>query len=483
MSGDELSPSRPRDAGMAAAGSDDIAKAAAGRGGLRAVGSFLVTVAGLLGAAWAFPESTWTWVLWLVVGAAAGSIAGRGRLAWTAWLGVVAYQVLAGFAGTASSSPFWLLWAVVTAAVMSIGFAVGTSIGWRRDPVAAARSSWRGMRPAWRRLSVGVVVVGLLAFVGYTGFAVVVGSAQAMGPSGNAAPCDTPGTRFGWDYEAINYDKADDLRLASQNPNLLKCKWQGDTAGGEVVSADGVPIAGWYIPAAGGVGPTGPTVLIVHGGNGGMANKSEVLKYAPPFHAAYNLVLLDLRGSGRSGAADSTWGLREQWDLRAMIDWLARAKNPAWIGVMGNSNGAATALAEAGGDPRVRALVLDSMHATVSAQLGNVLETEKGYPAWPTAWAIITGASLRIGADIASVDPLRTITRVGDRPVLLLHGSADHVDRPSQSAERNLHAAQEAGVAVGLEICPGADHGDVIGTCPEAWARWAVSFMDAARGG
>ncbi len=94
---------------------------------------------------------------------------------------------------------------------------------------------------------------------------------------------------------------------------------------------------------------------------------------------------------------------------------------------------------------------------------------------------MITGASLRLGADIASVDPVRTITRVGDRPVLLIHGSADIVDRPGESAERNLHAAMEAGVTVGLQVCPGAKHGKVIDTCPEAWARWAVEFMNAAQ--
>lgn len=480
MPGEELTPSGPRDAGMAAAGSDEIAQVVVGRGRLRAVGSFLVTVAGLLTTAWAFPESTWAWALWIPVGAAAGSVAGRGRLMWTAWLGVVASYALAGFAGTASPSPFWLLWAVVAAGLLSVGFAAGTCIGWRRDPAATARSAWRGMRPAWRRLSVGAVVVGFLAFSVYTGYAAVVGSAEVVNSSAASTACETPGTRFGWDYQAINYDKADDLRLASENPDMRDCSSQGATAGSEVVSADGVQIAGWYIPAASAIGPTGPTVLIVHGGK---ANKSEVLKYAPPFHESYNLVLLDLRNSGRSGAADSTWGLREQSDLRAMIDWLIQTKSPAWIGVMGNSNGAATALAEAGDDPRVRALVLDSMHAAVSAQVGNILETENGHPAWPGSWAIIAGVSLRIGADITGVDPVRTITRVGDRPVLLIHGSADLADRPSESAERNLHAALEAGVPVGLEICPGAGHGKVIDTCPEAWARWAVAFMDAARGG
>src|SRR3990172_8343971 len=38
----------------------------------------------------------------------------------------------------------------------------------------------------------------------------------------------------------------------------------GPPAGTGVVASDGVGIAGWYIPAASGSGPTGPTVVIVH---------------------------------------------------------------------------------------------------------------------------------------------------------------------------------------------------------------------------
>ncbi len=462
------------------AGSDGTARRTGPSGPGRALGAFVVTVAGLLAVGWAFPDSSRAWALWIVVGMAAGSTAGRGRLVWLAWLGVAAFYVLAGFLGIAGPGAFWAVWAVVAAVLTSVGFAVGVSIGWRRDPLATARATWRGTRSARRRLSVGAVVVGLLALVGFTGYVGVVGSSEVVDPSAPSAACETPGTRFGWDYQAINYDKADDLRLASQNPDMLHCSSQGTAAGSELVSSDGIPIAGWYIPAASGIGSAGPTVLIVHGGK---ANKSDVLKYAPPFHQAYNVVVLDLRNSGRSGAADSTWGLREQWDLRAMIDWLARTKSPGWIGVMGNSNGGATALTEAAADPRIRALVLDSLHADVSAQLGSVLETENSLPAWPGSWAIIAGASLRIGADITAVDPVRTITRVGNRPVLLIHGSADLVDRPSESAERNLHAALEAGVTVGLEVCPGGGHGTVIDTCPQEWARWAVSFMDAAQAG
>ena len=42
-----------------------------------------------------------------------------------------------------------------------------------------------------------------------------------------------------------------------------------------MVTADGVRIAGWYVPAANGIGPTGPTVVLMHGFSG---NKSGILR-------------------------------------------------------------------------------------------------------------------------------------------------------------------------------------------------------------
>jgi pimeloyl-ACP methyl ester carboxylesterase len=227
------------------------------------------------------------------------------------------------------------------------------------------------------------------------------------------------------------------------------------------------------------MGPSGATVVIVHGGK---TDKTDGLRYAPPFHQKWNVLVIDLRNAGQSGGEVSSGGLYEQRDLRAMIDWLERAKRPSWLAVMGNSNGAATALAEAGTDDRVRALILDSLHSGVELQLGSVIEAENGLPAWPTATAVIAGASFILGGDLTSVDPIRTITQVGTRPILLTHGSVDPIDRPSESVERNVAAAIDAGENVEVHICVGASHGHVIDVCGNAWAEWVTSFL-VAHGG
>ena len=221
-------------------------------------------------------------------------------------------------------------------------------------------------------------------------------------------------------------------------------------------------------------------LVLVHGGKD---NKSGMLKYAVPLHAAYNLVLLDLRNQGRSTGEVSSGGVLEARDLRAMIDWLERTKHPTWLGLVGNSNGAATVLAEAADDQRPRALVLDSMHARVLSQLGRIIETEQQprLPAWPSAWAVVTGASWRLGVDIAAADPERTIARVGDRPVLLLHGLLDAVDTPANALEPNVAAALAAGVDVEVHVCPTGAHGTVYDECPTQWGEWATHFLEAAR--
>jgi dipeptidyl aminopeptidase/acylaminoacyl peptidase len=73
------------------------------------------------------------------------------------------------------------------------------------------------------------------------------------------------------------------------------------------------------------------------------------------------------------------------------------------------------------------------------------------------------------------------VGRLGDRPVLLIHGTADLVDPPAESADLTFHTALDAGIDVELQYCQGAPHGKVIDSCPRDWAAWALSFLERAR--
>jgi pimeloyl-ACP methyl ester carboxylesterase len=323
------------------------------------------------------------------------------------------------------------------------------------------------------------LAVGGLAL--YTAYAGVEGSHRLVGREGTTRDCRTPDIQFGWEYEAINYDLGDDAELKTRNPDLKDCGYEGALAGDEVVTEDGVRIAGWYIPAADGAGPRAPTVVLVHGFK---ANKSGVLRYGQGLHERFNLVAYDARNSGRSTGTETTAGVEEQHDLDAILDWLEREKGPARVGVLGNSLGAATALAEAVTDPWIDALALDSMHTRLRYQI----EARVGADHWSyfgTTWAIVLGAWLRTGADIQSIDAEDLIDDYGTRPLLLIHGTADTEDLAERTLAFSEQAAAE-GVPTELRWCADSGHkapaGMPVDVCAADFAEWTAGFFADALG-
>ncbi len=328
-----------------------------------------------------------------------------------------------------------------------------------------------------RRWRVGLGTVGVLAIagVGYTAY-VGYGVSRRLVEAPATGDCRTPDVQLGWTYEAINYDIADDQRLATRNTDLTACTYQGVKAGDAVVTEDGVHIGGWYVPAANGAGPTAPTVVLVHGFQ---ANKSGVLECGEGLHEAFNLVVFDMRNAGRSTGDQTTAGVFEQRDLRAVLDWLERTKRPSHIGVLGNSLGAATALAESLNDPRVEALALDSMHTRLRYQIEARL-AENGHPAYPGTWATFIAARLRTGADVGSIDAEDELASWGQRPILLTHGTADAQDLPART-QALYEQAVAAGIPVELHWCEGSGHTSPAGmpaeVCRDAFGAWVKEFF------
>ena len=331
----------------------------------------------------------------------------------------------------------------------------------------------------WSRVVQAVVLVLAVGLVGYTGYIGYEGSRRAVDRDGTSSDCRTPDVQFGWRYEAINYDIADDAELQVRNDDLADCAYEGAPAGDEVVTEDGIRIAGWYIPAANGAGPDAPTVVLVHGFK---ANKSGILKYGAGLHEEFNLVAYDARNTGRSTGTQTTSGVLEQNDLRAVIDWLERTKRLTKIGVLGNSLGAATALAEAGDDPRVDALALDSMHTRIRYQMEARVDAE--YVSWfGTTWAIVTGIQLRTGADVQTIDAEDTIEEYGTRPLLLTHATADTEDLPERT-QAFFDDAVADGIPTELYWCPDSGHNAPAGmpaeVCADEFAAWTRDFFDRA---
>jgi pimeloyl-ACP methyl ester carboxylesterase len=336
------------------------------------------------------------------------------------------------------------------------------------DAAAARRARiWRWV--SFLLVALLVTLLGYLAWVGYDG------SAQLVEPRGPTADCRTPASAFGWDYEAINYDGRADEALA-QVGDPLNCPSQGPTAGAELTTADGARIAAWYIPASGSIGPEGPTVVLAHDHG---SNKSEMLAYAEPLHRDYNLVLFDFHNHGQSSAGQTTVGVQEQDDVRAVIDWLAGAKDPSGVAVLGVGMGGAAAVNAADTDPRIGALVVDSTHATLANALQARID-QGGYPlALPGAWSILLGGLIRTGQDMSAVDPVQAIERYGERPVLIVAAGRDGAVGPNDATDLR-DAAEAGGSRVELQTCADAGHGEAIVTCEAEYGEWVLGFLGSS---
>jgi uncharacterized protein len=331
------------------------------------------------------------------------------------------------------------------------------------------RTDRRARLAHWLSFALAAILVALVAYLGYVGFE---GSRQLTEAPSPATDCRTPAT-LGWTYEAVNYDIEGDAELADE-PDPEQCTRRGPRAGDAVQANDGVGIAAWYLPAASGVGPSGPTVILAHGWG---SNKSRMLSRAELLQPEYNLVLLDFRNHGQSGETDTTQGVREASDLRAIIDWLVEEKEPERIAIFGVSMGGASALRAAARDARVDALVVESTHATL-AHAAQARLDRAGYPlSVPGSWAILLGTLLRTGEDVTVADPLASIGRLDGRPLLLVSAGSDDSLGPGD-ADELFAAAERAGSPVSLHVCPGAGHGGSLEACPEEYRGWVLGFLE-----
>jgi pimeloyl-ACP methyl ester carboxylesterase len=335
------------------------------------------------------------------------------------------------------------------------------------------------------RLARWLVAIGLLALATYTGYVGYEGSSQLLAVDderGVKRYCVTPAMFAGWEYEAVNYDIALDAGLPGDTDadgrwDDEDCGDMRDTAGDEVVTPDGIRVAAWYIPAGNG-GQEAPTILLVHGNP---ANKSDMLRYARFLHADFNLLVPDLRNSGRSSGQMSTTGVLEHEEIHAVLDWLVATKRPEHIGALGDSGGAATILMAARSDDRIEAFVTDSAHARLASAIGGTLAlASPPHPPYPGTWAIQVAYWIRTGHWPAEADPIDSVAALGERPYLILHGSADRNNLPDVSAELLESEARARGVPVTLTYCDGASHGQLTATCAERYADWVVPFFAGA---
>lgn len=236
-----------------------------------------------------------------------------------------------------------------------------------------------------------------------------------------------------------------------------------------LTTADGLKISGWYISG------TQPNAIILVHGNGG--NRKGVLPEAAILaEAGYHLVLIDLRGHGRSEGSENTYGYREALDVQAAVDYLMARPEIKQVGALGTSLGGAVVARAAAIDPRLSAVVVESSYSSLPHAVEDAFDDMSIFPRWPFAPLLVTLAERRVGLDIGQIDSARDLATIHPRPVLIIHGTHDQLF-PVYHAQKMYNAAKEPKE---LWLIEGFGHANPVIGQEEAYRARVVTFFESA---
>ena len=312
--------------------------------------------------------------------------------------------------------------AVLAAVVLVTGLVL---LGWGAVALVRAIPGW------WRLLAVPAALV-LLEFVLLPLTVAVHATNRPPGPLGAGTPAS-----YGFTYQDVAFRTSDGVRLSA-----------------------------WYFPAR-----NGAAVVLLPGAG---ETCTAVLRQAAVLaRHGYGALLVDTRGHGLSGGHAMDFGWWSGRDLAAAVSFLARQPGvqAGKIAVLGESMGGEQALAAAGSDPRIRAVVAEGQQY---ADRGWRPHDITGVIDRGMEWVQYTAAGLLSGAPrpMSIPDAIRAAV---PRPVLIIAGGAV-ADEPV--AARWFQAASPATVQVW--VVPHAGHTQGLATAPQAWEARAINFLNAA---
>lgn len=226
--------------------------------------------------------------------------------------------------------------------------------------------------------------------------------------------------------------------------------------GGQVVGMVHVPDAAR--PLAG-----YPTVLFLHGFTGSKVEGHRLFVVAARAlaKAGFMCLRIDFRGSGDSEGDFSDMTIRgEVADARTALSWLrAREEvDDSRIGIVGMSMGGMVTSLVVQDEPRVKSLVLWAPVGNPARLTAARLTEPRRLQMEATGLADIDGWV--VGAafvdEMMQLEPVKALLTY-DRPVLVLHGTADQAVPPDEGAYY-ARERERAGLPVTFETIEGADH-------------------------
>jgi fermentation-respiration switch protein FrsA (DUF1100 family) len=242
-----------------------------------------------------------------------------------------------------------------------------------------------------------------------------------------------------------------------------------------------ITLHGWYFKAAAnGYAGNGMTLIFSHG-----YSQNRLEPHLPALSLAsrllregYDILMYDFRNAGLSEGNITTVGYLEQRDLLGAIDYVHDRHPEQRIGLIGFSMGAVTSLLAAAQDERVQVVVADSPFYSLEEYLRENLPKWTGLPRFPFNGIIMTLLPMLLRADLRDVSPCRAVKAIGERPILLIHGTGDETVPHKESCRLVQHGEHPL---TELWLVPEVGHVRSFARKPEEYAEKVIRFLERAK--
>jgi pimeloyl-ACP methyl ester carboxylesterase len=219
------------------------------------------------------------------------------------------------------------------------------------------------------------------------------------------------------------------------------------------------------------------TIILVHGIRGRkeyFIGLSQLLA-----ERGYNAVLMDLRAHGQSEGRYCTFGVKEKWDIKELVDELKELEQETnskvgTIGIWGQSLGGAVALQAMSIDSRIKFGVIESTVSNLESIAHDYLEYFMYYSFEYMSEFMVYRAGLLADFDPKLASPIKACTQI-NQPVFMVHGDHDKkIDIKYGKANFNaLKSKKKKFVTV-----PGASHVSVWQDGGEDYFNMVFHFID-----
>ncbi len=240
---------------------------------------------------------------------------------------------------------------------------------------------------------------------------------------------------------------------------------------------EAVRLSGWWVP--GNAARPRVTIVLAHGY---LSNRSEpcipMLAVMQALHdMGDNVLSFDFRAHGTSEGTTVTIGARESGDVRQAVSCVRQRLAPSTkIVVLGYSMGASTAILAAEQDPAIAGVIADSPYDSLQRYLAEDLPVWHVLPRFPFQPLLMAALPKLAGIDLSQADPAAHLQRLGQRPLLIIAGSADTLV-PVSNAEKLFARAHASDGQATLWIVRGAGHIQAYKTGPPAYVRHLRAFL------